>query len=196
MEIVSIIIDREYTIKEVMNAVAFVVEQACQPIVIIPPEFKTTYTELFDILKSIHIPVSPKIGFDIRTIRPSDVHSNVMIKDWGYYRTYSSHQSSSSQSAKVKIIVVEPHKMLSMQRHHYRSEFWFVSSGQPSLYTLGKIGQEYYRILSKTLDEHEHVFIPKGEWHQLVNDTDKEVRVIEIQYGSKTDEDDIERKSF
>ena len=35
--------------------------------------------------------------------------------------------------------------------------------------------------------------IDEGQWHQLVNETDKPVKIIEIQYGENCIEDDIER---
>ena len=35
--------------------------------------------------------------------------------------------------------------------------------------------------------------MPKGYWHKLWNPTDEDLVIIEIQYGEKTSEDDIER---
>jgi mannose-6-phosphate isomerase-like protein (cupin superfamily) len=36
--------------------------------------------------------------------------------------------------------------------------------------------------------------VPVGEWHQLTNPFDVPLKIVEIQYGSQCDEDDIERK--
>ena len=35
--------------------------------------------------------------------------------------------------------------------------------------------------------------VQKGEWHQIVNSSDKVCKIIEIQYGEKVQESDIER---
>jgi len=86
---------------------------------------------------------------------------------------------------KVKEIIVDAHKSLSYQRHQHRAEFWFVSKG------FGKVVYEGgYKILSKFSQYH----VDKKAWHQLVNLSDDPLHVIEIQYGSETSEEDIERK--
>jgi mannose-6-phosphate isomerase-like protein (cupin superfamily) len=36
--------------------------------------------------------------------------------------------------------------------------------------------------------------IPLGMWHQLANETDIPLKLVEIQYGTNCVEDDIERK--
>ena len=47
------------------------------------------------------------------------------------------------------------------------------------------------RVFSKNKSIH----IPKGEWHQIENPSDSEnLIIIEVQYGKKCIEDDIERR--
>ena len=36
--------------------------------------------------------------------------------------------------------------------------------------------------------------IPAGGWHKLINDSEEELVIIEIQYGDTCDEEDIERQ--
>ena len=55
-------------------------------------------------------------------------------RPWGYYRVL--HESNNR--VKLKELTVEPGKSLSMQRHRSRSEFWFVSEGVASVYTLNR----------------------------------------------------------
>jgi mannose-6-phosphate isomerase-like protein (cupin superfamily) len=43
------------------------------------------------------------------------------------------------------------------------------------------------------LQENESTFIPAGMVHQLANDTESVLEVIEVQTGSYLEEDDIER---
>jgi len=103
-------------------------------------------------------------------------------RPWGYYRVL--HEVP---GMKVKELTVEPGKSLSMQRHKYRAEFWIVSEGVASL---KRLGQEGFTVLQP---HHQNTIYPE-QWHQLVNQTTEPVKIVEIQYGVKCDEDDIERK--
>jgi cytidyltransferase-like protein len=105
-----------------------------------------------------------------------------VVRPWGYYRVLH----NPSKSVKVKELTVDPGKRLSMQRHEHRAEFWFVAEGTATVkwddhgHTTTKVYQ--------TEKIHRH------EWHQLVNETDKPLKIVEIQYGDNCDESDIERR--
>lgn len=101
-------------------------------------------------------------------------------RPWGYYRVL--HEVPGT---KVKELTVNPGQSLSMQRHGYRSEYWLVTEGEC------KVEKEFGALL---LRQHETIHIPVTQWHQLSNPTDKICRIVEIQYGDRCDEDDIERK--
>ena len=103
-------------------------------------------------------------------------------RQWGYYRVI--HEVP---GMKVKELTVEPGKSLSMQRHKYRAEFWIVSEGIASL---KRLGQEGVTVLQP---HHQNTIYP-NQWHQLINQTKDPLKIVEIQYGDKCDEDDIERK--
>jgi len=103
-------------------------------------------------------------------------------RQWGYYRVL--HEVP---GMKVKELTVEPGKKLSMQKHQYRAEFWIVSEGVASLNRFGKEGVT-------VLQPHHQNTIYPGQWHQLINQTDEPVRIVEIQYGHKCDEEDIIRR--
>jgi cytidyltransferase-like protein len=109
-------------------------------------------------------------------------------RPWGYYRIIHQHNAE----VKVKELTVDPGKSLSMQRHNDRSEFWFVSEGCASVYSIDLKSTDTDWI--GNYKEHEYLFISKGQWHQLANETDKPCRIIEIQYGTNCVEEDIERK--
>lgn len=106
---------------------------------------------------------------------------------WGYYRVL--HEPN--DRVKLKELTVDPGKYLSMQRHSDRSEFWFVSEGEATLYTINKSTDAE---LVGRYTEHEHMWIPKTSWHQLANESKLPLKVIEIQFGDKCIEEDIERK--
>lgn len=109
------------------------------------------------------------------------------IRDWGYYRVLHNNEST----VKLKELTIDPGKKLSLQRHFKRSELWFVSEGVATLYTI-----DYSSDYSKqgTYGQFVTIHIPKNEWHQLANETDSPLKIIEIQYGEDCIEEDIERK--
>ena len=107
---------------------------------------------------------------------------------WGYYRVL--HEVGAN--TKLKELTVMPKTCLSMQRHDLRQEFWFVAEGTATVYTLDERSTD--RDVKCYLDVHEHTFIECREWHQLCNETDRPLKLIEIQYGQDCVEDDILRK--
>ena len=106
---------------------------------------------------------------------------------WGYYRVL--HEVGAE--TKLKELTVNPKTCLSMQRHDKRAEFWFVAEGEATVYTLDNSSDQDLKC-SMTL--HESTFIKVNEWHQLCNETDKPLKLIEIQYGENCIEEDIERR--
>jgi len=109
---------------------------------------------------------------------------------WGYYRVL--HEVG--PQTKLKELTVMPKTCLSMQRHNGRAEFWFVSEGEATVYTLDTASTD--QEIKCSLKVHEHTFIDTNEWHQLCNETNSPLRLIEIQYGEHCVEDDIERKTI
>lgn len=108
-------------------------------------------------------------------------------RDWGYYRILH----TDGPEIKLKELTVDPGKSLSMQLHNQRNEFWFVSRGEATLFTLNT-ENDVEEIA--TYNEHCHVIIQKSEWHQLCNNSDKPLKIIEIQYGENCVEEDIVRR--
>ena len=100
-------------------------------------------------------------------------------RPWGYYEILADESDY-----KVKRVVVQPRKRLSLQRHRRRSEHWHVVSGE-GLVTLD--GRDIPLKPGQSLD------IPQGAVHRMVNMSDSEVVFIEVQRGDYFGEDDIER---
>ena len=105
-------------------------------------------------------------------------------RNWGYYRVL--HEVP---GCKVKELTVNPGSKLSMQRHFKRSEYWLVSEGTATVNMRTDMRKGTERIF-----EQGDLHIKVGDWHQLCNDTDKPLRIVEIQYGVSCDEDDIQRE--
>lgn len=104
-------------------------------------------------------------------------------RDWGYYRVL--HENGGL--VKLKELIVEPGKSLSMQRHFKRSELWFVAEGTATLSISDTKEVANYNQFA-------YINIVKDSWHRLSNQTDKPLKIIEIQYGEECIEEDIERK--
>ena len=108
-------------------------------------------------------------------------------RPWGYYCVL--HEQGTE--VKVKELTVNPGQRLSMQRHQQRAEHWFVAEGTATVYTLDC---KTDAVLLGQFQTHQHIHIDRNEWHQLCNETDQPLKVIEIQYGTNCIEEDIERK--
>lgn len=108
-------------------------------------------------------------------------------RTWGYYRVL--HEVGTR--TKLKELTVNPKTCLSMQRHDQRAEFWFVAQGTASVYTLDSATDHE---LIGTFSEHQNIWISRNEWHMLCNETDEPLKLIEIQYGDRCEEEDIERR--
>lgn len=107
-------------------------------------------------------------------------------RPWGYYRVL--HEAP---GVKVKELTVDPGAALSMQRHTDRAEFWLVAGGEATVYTIDRSTDVE---LQGRYQRHEYLHIGTHDWHQLVNEEPNPLKIIEIQYGARCEENDIERK--
>lgn len=113
-------------------------------------------------------------------------------REWGYYRVL--HENGIE--VKVKELTVEPGKRLSMQRHSHRNEFWFVAEGVATVYSVAYPNEprrEQTGIFVGRYTKHQHTWVLSNEWHQLVNEENQPLKVIEVQFGDNCTEDDIQR---
>lgn len=109
-------------------------------------------------------------------------------RPWGYYRVLH----TPNPRVKVKELTVNPGCRLSMQRHKYRSEHWFVAEGIARVLTVDMASTDV-EDMGQYLP-HQALHIASLQWHQLCNDSRSQpLKVIEIQYGDETIEEDIER---
>ena len=100
-------------------------------------------------------------------------------RPWG---TYTVLEDTSGY--KIKRIVVQPGKRLSLQKHFHRNEHWIVLSGTATV-TVGGT--------TKLIRPNESTYIKMGEVHRLANEGKIPVVLIEVQVGEYTGEDDIVR---
>ena len=113
-------------------------------------------------------------------------------REWGYW-----HVLKDDGTSKVKELVVMPGKMMSIQRHFKRNEYWLVSEGEFTAQFYREAHHPWPERIREThsiiLTLHEQYSVPINTWHSIKNHTDKVCKIIEIQYGSECEESDIER---
>jgi len=104
---------------------------------------------------------------------------NVYYRPWGRYVNLFE-----GKGFLIKELFVKSKGMLSLQKHHHRSEHWLVTQGSPKI-TLNKSN-----FIKKSND---HIFIPLDAIHRIQNPGKKPVKIIEAQVGSILKETDIVR---
>jgi D-beta-D-heptose 7-phosphate kinase/D-beta-D-heptose 1-phosphate adenosyltransferase len=109
-------------------------------------------------------------------------------RPWGYYRVLHNELGV----VKVKELVVMPGQRLSMQKHQHRAEHWFISKGVATLYTIDENSTDFECLGEYKMFDNVH--IERNQWHQLANQTESPLKIIEIQYGTECIEDDIVRQ--
>lgn len=93
-----------------------------------------------------------------------------ILKDQEYYKS--------------KIIRVDAGQKISYQSHAKRSEHWIIVKGEAVVILNDK---------EVPLKTGQHIFIPQGAKHRIINNSNAAVEFIEVQVGSYFGEDDIIR---
>ena len=104
---------------------------------------------------------------------------NVYHRPWGRYVNLFE-----GKGFLIKELFVKSKGILSLQKHHHRSEHWLVTQGTPKI------------ILNKdsfSKKQNDHIFIPLEAIHRIENPSNKPVKIIEAQVGSILKETDIIR---
>ena len=112
-------------------------------------------------------------------------------RDWGYWRVLDD-----KNTVKVKELVINPGCSLSDQRHMHRREHWYILSGSC------KIEIEKDDIIQTNAGRDQTVLLTQNkthviniyDWHRAYNPYDEPCHILEVQYGKKCIEEDIERR--
>ena len=104
---------------------------------------------------------------------------NVYYRPWGRYVNLFE-----GKGFLIKELFVKPKGILSLQKHHHRSEHWLVTQGTPKI-TLNK--DSFFK------KQNDHIFIPLEAIHRIQNPGKKNIKIIEAQIGSILKENDIVR---
>ena len=125
---------------------------------------------------------SQKVKKVVAEVRKTTQMHNIHLtahRPWGTYTILEDNPKY-----KIKRIVVEAGKRLSLQKHFHRNEHWIVVSGTATV-----------TVEEKTfiLRANESTYIKMGDIHRLANDGKVPVVLIEAQIGEYLGEDDIVR---
>ena len=101
------------------------------------------------------------------------------LRPWGEYQVLLD-----TPYTKVKEIIVNPGQKLSYQSHDRRQEWWVVVQGTLTVILDGKA----FEIIKGS-----SIHIPINAKHRMINNTESDVKVVEVQTGSYFGEDDIIR---
>lgn len=110
---------------------------------------------------------------------PEVEHNVIGYRPWGKYEVLIDEKNH-----KVKKISVYPGAKLSLQSHEHRAEHWVVVKG-----TAKVVNGENLLVLH----ENESTYISAKTKHQLMNETNENLEIIEVQTGDYLEEDDIVR---
>ena len=102
---------------------------------------------------------------------------NHIDKPWGWYKDLERHHN-----VVIKKIYVKPLKRISLQKHAYRDEFWYILSGSGEVI----VGNE-----NLPANPGVSFIIGRGEIHRITANSDG-ITFLEVQEG-ECREDDIVR---
>jgi len=107
-------------------------------------------------------------------------------RSWGNWKMYKEFNFENSKiNAKFKSLTINPGKSISHQKHKNRNEIWLITSGKCEISIDG---------VKKILQENDVIQILRNQWHLAKNIGNKDLEILEVQYGDKCDEEDIVRK--
>ena len=111
--------------------------------------------------------------------REQAINHRVVHRPWGFYDSLQK-----SENYLVRTLHIKPKAKLTIQRHQHRNEHWVVAVGKATVTLNGK---------KKVLPENQSIIAEKGQMHQLMNNEDSDLVIIEVQLGDILDQHDIER---
>lgn len=120
---------------------------------------------------------STRSSATLKGVRPPTPLSET--RPWGKWTVL--HES---EGLKLKLIEVDPGHRLSLQYHHYRSEFWVCMAGRAAVL----IGDHM-----RELAPFDTAVIPAGIPHRLGNPGAEPLSILELQEGQLLSEEDIVR---
>ncbi len=135
--------------------------------------------------KQFHLALLENIDFDLKydftQLDEATLEHEVYNRPWGFYKS-----TFLTNHAQAKIITVHPDSELSLQKHFKREEHWVIIKGTG----MAILDKETIDIYSG-----KYIYIPKECKHQIINNSNENLILSEVQLGEYFGEDDIIRYS-
>ncbi len=106
-------------------------------------------------------------------------NKNFTEKPWGSFINLNK-----GNGYKIKLLIIKKDQKLSLQFHKRRSEQWVILKGNALVELEG---------VSHNLKDEDHIIIPKKAKHRVENIGDDDLLILEANFGSYIEEDDIVR---
>jgi len=104
----------------------------------------------------------------------SELAHKVVRRPWGRFTVIGSWPSKIT----VKILTIDPHSRLSLQKHRLRDEEWLCLSGRAKV----QVGARTFQLKPGS-----KVFIPRMHLHRVGSEVGAEI--LEVAYGAFNEED-------
>jgi len=118
---------------------------------------------------------------DVEFFSITENNFHIHNRPWGFYKS-----TLLSDFVQAKILTVFPGEELSLQDHQKRDEHWIVLKGTSKVVVAESVFEVY---------PGKYVFIPRNCKHQIINNSNDNLILSEVQLGEYFGEDDIQRYS-
>ncbi len=108
--------------------------------------------------------------------------NNFKYRSWGKYTVIRK-----SAGYVVKEVILYPGREMNLHKHEHRSEHWAVVEGTAEITIDDEVA--LYK-------ENTSIFVPKGSYHKIANNTERNVVIIEIEIGENITESDIVSRNY
>ena len=115
---------------------------------------------------------------------PKELDNNKTIRSWGYYEVLNNYFFDEI-SIKIKYLKIYQNKNISYQTHNFRDEFWIILDGYGEVIINGRLSK---------IKKGDTCYINAGDKHAIK--AIQTLKIMEIQRGVKTIEEDIERIEY
>lgn len=107
-------------------------------------------------------------------------------RPWGKFIVLDTVHDKGDMVHRQKLLIIKPSVALQLHKHTRYAELWIGESAFD--YTLENDKGE---LITKTTPPFSRVFVPKNRKHTIINSSDKELRIFELQTGVIQDDDNI-----